>query len=243
MDTKICSKGKKILSVDCFHKDKNRKDGLYPVCKDCRKDESKKYYEKNKDIIVEKTKSYYENNKSLIREKSFKYYQEHRENILKVVKQYRENNKEKVYMSKKCSYNKKIDHYKKIRSIWRENNKDIINKKEKEKMENDSLYRLKHLVRCNVYDAFLRKKYKKSKSTEKIVGCDLNFLCEYLENTYYKNYGVEYDGTQKIHIDHIIPLKTAETEEDVIKLCHYTNLQLLNANDNLTKGDKIDFIL
>ena len=42
-----------------------------------------------------------------------------------------------------------------------------------------------------------------------------------------------------IHIDHIIPLSSGETEDDIYKLCHYTNLQPLWYNDNLKKGSKI----
>lgn len=41
------------------------------------------------------------------------------------------------------------------------------------------------------------------------------------------------------HIDHIIPLASASTEEELLALCHYTNLQPLWAFDNLSKGAKI----
>ena len=55
-----------------------------------------------------------------------------------------------------------------------------------------------------------------------------------MEGMSWDNYG--YYGW---HIDHIIPLSFAKTEEETYKLCHYTNLQPLWANDNLTKGKKL----
>jgi hypothetical protein len=47
------------------------------------------------------------------------------------------------------------------------------------------------------------------------------------------------DNHGKWHLDHIIPLATATTEEDVIRLNHYTNFQPLWADDNLKKSNKI----
>lgn len=65
---------------------------------------------------------------------------------------------------------------------------------------------------------------------------------EYLENTFFNNYGYKYNG-EDIHIDHITPLATATTIKEVEKLCYYTNLQMLKPEDNLEKGKKLDWSL
>ena len=110
-------------------------------------------------------------------------------------------------------------------------------------METDELYRFKTKIRNFINNSLKRKKFKKNNHTKDIVGISAEELQKYLYKTFCDNYGYEYDGKEKVHIDHIIPLKTANTEEEVIKLCHYTNLQLLKARDNLIKNDKTDFEL
>ena len=70
-----------------------------------------------------------------------------------------------------------------------------------------------------------------------ILGCDWitahNYLeCRFTEGMNWNNYG-------EWHIDHIIPLASAKSNEELITLCHYTNLQPLWAFDNLSKGSKI----
>ena len=66
-------------------------------------------------------------------------------------------------------------------------------------------------------------------------------MTKYLLKTFKDRYGYEWDGKESVHIDHIMPLATAKTEEEVIKLCYYTNLQLLKAEDNWRKSDRLDF--
>jgi hypothetical protein len=40
------------------------------------------------------------------------------------------------------------------------------------------------------------------------------------------------------HLDHIIPLDSGKNQEEVEKLCHYTNLKPLWAEVNLKKSNK-----
>ena len=72
-----------------------------------------------------------------------------------------------------------------------------------------------------------------------IVGCSPTELREHIEKQFTDGMSWDNYGTYGWHLDHIIPLSTAETREDVFKLNHYTNLQPLWATDNLKKGKKI----
>ena len=47
---------------------------------------------------------------------------------------------------------------------------------------------------------------------------------------------------EKLHIDHIIPIISADSEQRILELNHYTNLQWLTEQDNLIKGSKIDIL-
>lgn len=117
--------------------------------------------------------------------------------------------------------------------------RDHINQHIAERKQNDPVYKLKCQARKTIYSSFTRAGYVKQEKCESIVGLKQEAFIEYLLKTYKKNYGKSWDGEEPVHVDHIIPLATANTEEDVIRLCHYTNLQLLTAKDNILKGDKL----
>ena len=84
----------------------------------------------------------------------------------------------------------------------------------------------------------LNKKYKNPRTLE-LVGCDYEFLIKYIENKFTEGMSWDNYGYYGWHIDHIIPVSSVKTEEDIYKLYHYTNLQPLWAKDNLIKSDKI----
>jgi len=155
-------------------------------------------------------------------------------------KKYRENNKEKlqeIYVKYK-----ETGRYKK----YREQNPDKFKQyafNYKQIILNDPIKKFKRQTRDIIRNAFRRKGYLKETKSEQILGCEYNVFIEHLLKTFETNYGYKYDYKEKVHIDHIIPLSTAKTEKDVIALCHYLNLQLLKAEDNLRKGKKTNYRL
>jgi hypothetical protein len=76
--------------------------------------------------------------------------------------------------------------------------------------------------------------------TKDIIGCTPQELKEHIEKKFKE--GMSWNNRDKWHIDHIIPLSSGKTEEEILKLCHYTNLQPLWAKENLEKSNKLSKI-
>jgi hypothetical protein len=116
---------------------------------------------------------------------------------------------------------------------WSRENKEYSNNYQKQRKKEDVLFRLMSDMR-NSINRYL--KYKSQKTFD-IVGCSPEFLKEHLETQFTD--GMTWDNRSEWHIDHIIPLSSAKTGDELYKLCHYTNLQPLWAEDNLKKSNKI----
>lgn len=256
MEKKICSKCQEEKEVCEFYTDKTKIDGYYSSCKDCKNTYSKtrvnetktylklwriknpnynkefleknpnyvkEYYQKNKNKMIDSVKKHFEKNKDKLREKikikSLEYYYKNKNKVIEKNKKYREINKEKI-KEKRKEYNKK---YLTIRN---------------ERIKQDPILNLIKICRSRIAKFLRTNKITKRNKTFEIIGCNPTQLKEYLEQKFTE--GMSWDLMGKhIHIDHIIPLSSAKTEEEIYKLCHYTNLQPLWAEDNLKKSNKI----
>src|ERR1044071_5742744 len=79
-----------------FSRDKNRKDGLHPECKSCKKEYKKQHYQSRKNEILAKNKAYRESHKDQVREQKREYYQENKEHLNERKKHHYEQNKERI---------------------------------------------------------------------------------------------------------------------------------------------------
>jgi len=120
-------------------------------------------------------------------------------------------------------------------------NKTKLNKQRtenhKKRYLNDELYRFKSNLRTRTSIAFSKSRWNKNTGNEAMLGCSYETAFKHIEKQFTK--GMSWSNKNKWHIDHIIPLASAKDKEELIKLCHYKNLQPLWAEDNLKKGTKI----
>lgn len=153
-----------------------------------------------------------------------------------IAKNWENNNKEKVKELRKKTRLKPESKQK--NAEWRKKN---VTKYLKNKRHSDSMFALRIKMRSIIRKAFDRNGYTKRSKSQSIIGCTFEELKIHIESQFQPN--MTWHNRSAWHLDHRIPLATAKTEEDVIRLNHYTNLQPLWAADNLRKSDKLDFQL
>jgi hypothetical protein len=217
---KQCSKCKEEKSLDSFHNDKLTLSGKSSACKICRNKTSKEYRIKNKDKRSAYQKTYFEKNKTTIMS-----HQKH------IRKEYYVKNKEKIQQYQK-------EYHQKNKTAIRNQARQKANMYKKKRRETDINYKLVENLRSRIRQAIRIKGINKSKKSIEIIGCSPNELRFHLEKQFTDGMNWDNYSFRGWHIDHIIPLTSAKNEEELIKLCNYTNLQPLWAKDNLSKGGR-----
>lgn len=222
---KTCSSCNLEKSFDSFNRDKYKKSGYSSQCKHCRE----KYKEVNKEAKAQYFKEYYAKNKDERSAYRKAYYLKNKERELAKAKEYNEKNRDIVSAREK-----------KYRERTRAERRIYFNNYRNNRRKFDDVYRLVSNVRVRVSQFCRAVSIAKNHSTLKAIGISPADFKVYIESHFvdgmnWDNYGF---GAGKWSIDHTKPLCTANTEEEVFTLNHYTNLRPMWWFDNLSKGGK-----
>ena len=200
---KTCTKCKVDKELVEFSKSKNSKDGLSYNCKQCRGN----WYLLNKDNIQSKNQG----KKEYLREYNKSYYFD---------------NIEKVQETQKN---------------WRLSNKDEIKSQQNNKYQTDPIFRISKIVRSLTYRSLKYGGYSKRSKTYKILGCTFEEFKLYIESLFEPWMNWDNQGNPKDRIlefnktwdlDHIIPISSGISEEEILKLSHFSNYQPLCSKYN-----------
>ena len=260
MQMKKCKNCKEYKPKSDFTKNKTTKDKLSYSCSPCRKilrgerSEATKlrdkqyrienrekrrlynidYISKNQERYQEVLINYRKNNKDIIAEKAKLYRLKPEVRERERINSARNEKKEKSKLRRKKYREENREMYRQSAKKYSDKNKELLKQKHRYRMENEPIYRLKRKIRDAIKNALKKKGYSKKSKTHEILGCEYSFFIEYIEAQFKE--GMNWNNAT---IDHIKPLKSANTEEDVIKLNHYTNLQPLFLIENSIKGSKM----
>lgn len=161
---------------------------------------------------------------------------------------------------KKCENKKTYNSRKETQSIknkeyirlYQKNNRDKINHRirnyKKERKKNDNLYKCSIMMSQIISNALRLNGVYKSKRSEDIIGLSKSDFKKYIESKFedwmtWENYGL-YNGELNYgwDIDHIIPLSSAKSEEELLNLNNYENLQpLCSYKNRYIKKDNINY--
>lgn len=224
---KICPKCKIEKEFSLFGKDKNQKDGLTRMCKLCKnttngrtKEQNKTRYQNN--IEKERARSKARRSDRLAYNKI--YYEKTKDQFLTRQKEYHEANKERIN-SRRRAENLTTEEL------------ELKNKKVKAYIYSDPVLKFKYRLRCRISHIFKAKGMKKDAKAIEYVGCTVDFLKGYIEAQFQEGMTWENNTMFGWHLDHIIPLSSAKTVEEVKALCHYSNLQPLWHYENKRKSN------
>jgi prenyltransferase beta subunit len=149
--------------------------------------------------------------------------------FLKDIKRYRELYN-KLHLKEKQKYNQ----------IYYKNNKIKINKFRNEYFKQRKKYDINFKILCNLRTRISEtlKGNPKLATTMNVIGCSIEKLRRHLESQFTK--GMSWSNYGKWHIDHIKPCAKFDLSKpsEQRKCFHYTNLQPLWAEENISKGDK-----
>lgn len=219
------------------------------------KKEKALYSKNNKEQIAIKQKEYLQNNKEHIKIKQKEYREKNKEKIKETNKIWRENNLDKDKEKERLEnyYNDNREKLSIQQKEWRINNKKHIviysknyriNNKEKISLDfkyrynNDIIFKLKVNIKNSINNSLRKNGYTKKSTSHEILGCSFEEFKSYLESKFepwmnWENRGL-YNGNLNYgwDIDHVIPLSNTTTEEELLKLNHFSNLQPLCSKIN-----------
>ena len=238
-----------------FTKDKWEDDGLKICCRKCGKEKSKQKREINvlnrqnenfilpsnklcpncnteKEIELFSDNKGTEDGKSHMCKQCFKDFKNIHETKEKI----------KIYNKKYCQEHKEeTNNYQRV---WKKNNRTKINARKKVRRETEPLYKFTERVRSLINSSISKNGYKKNSKTAQILGCTFKEFQIHIQKQFeswmnWDNHGVyKIEGNKVWHLDHIKPTALGKiSEEETLKLNHYTNFQPLEALNNIRKSN------
>lgn len=187
-------------------------------------------YKESPEVAIERATRYRKENAEKAREAGRQYYLANQERIKQKTRDWAASNR-----AAKNAYNK----------AWNAANKERARAHQREydkrRIAADPVYAMMARMQCAIRNSLAKGGYTKRSRTFEYLGCTYEQFVMHLEKQFVR--GMTWNNRNLWHIDHIIPTSSAQTEEEMTALHHFTNLRPLWAAENHSKSDKIEFLI
>ena len=239
--TKKCTKCQVEKELVEFSPHRLSKDGRQTRCKSCKKEYA--LANKDKDKARKAYKKWFEANKEKNKENrkiyNKKYYQENKEKQLEYIKKYREENKEKYAEYSKEYYEQNKEKQSEYAKEYYQENKEHYAEYQTERYHSEPDFKLAKIIRSFCFRVTNAVKEDKELRSLEYLGCSLAEFKAHIESQWQEGMTWENHSMHGWHIDHIKPLDWfIKNSDDPWQANHYTNLQPLWAEENLSKSNK-----
>ena len=183
------------------------------------------------------TEQVFDKNLKKSSERLKKRYASNKQEYLRQQREYRVKNADAIRETKRLYRQKNAAKIKLAKQKYGVENRDKIAKALANRRANNPTVRMANSMRRSIR-RYLDAGQKGEMSSFEIIGCSKDDLRKHLESKFrdgmtWGNYGKHW------HIDHVVPLISAKSEDEIKRLCHWTNLQPLTVFENISKGSKI----
>lgn len=194
-------------------------------------------YDANPEKNREAARKYRADNPEKTLERSRAGHEKFRERERAQARQWNKNNPEKHKANFKRWREKNPEKAKEHARNWARANREKLNEWRRDRHASDPKWAMAMRCRSRLGYALHSKGFKKESKTADMLGCSWEQLCAHLETFFTDE--INWDTRDKWHVDHIIPLASAKTMDELKELAKWTNLQPLLGPDNLAKSDKM----
>lgn len=227
---KTCTLCNKTLESEFFNKKTSYYDGLSPWCKSCTSAKNKTDYKLTKEQKLAKSNEYYKNNREDVLER-----RKNDPSIKVYMKEWRQNNHQHIQEYNTGYKSNNGETIRIQRKTYRSQHREEINEYTKEKLKIDPLFKLGKMLRARLRDFLKNGNNFNKRQTADYIGCTMEQLKVHIEKQFKD--GMTWENHAELwHLDHIIPLAHAKTEDQLYELARWTNLQPLTILKNLKKN-------
>jgi hypothetical protein len=133
-------------------------------------------------------------------------------------------------------HGKDYDKGRRRKKTYRDYRKNYQRSYIKSRRKTDVIFDMACRLRSRIGCMIRKKGYSKTCKTIKMLGCNWDSFAYHIESKFVC--GMNWGNRNLWHIDHIVPLSSAKSIDELYKLNHFTNLQPMWAVENMKKGAK-----